>query len=323
MPEIQRPPQALAVRVRVGYEQHAAAIAASARRLTGRSRSTLLTAVSIGAALVLPGWVGLATPPVGELARHLERARTVSAYLRADVSDEAAQRLNRALAGRADVAGSRYVTPTEGLTEFRRWSGLGSAVDALGRNPLPGALVIEPRAAATDSGAVERLVADLKARTEIAEVQSNDTWIRGYAAWVRALRGLATALGVLLCATALLTLGNTVRLQVDAAREEIDVLLRLGAEPAYVCRPFLYLGMGYGILGGTVAVALLTGLLLLVRPSVAALAAAIGSPLSVPLPGAGLCALLIGGGAVLGALTGALTAAPQVRALGGLDGPNG
>ena len=41
----------------------------------------------------------------------------------------------------------RLVSAADGLAEFRRWSGLGAAHDALKDNPLPAVIVVQPRLA--------------------------------------------------------------------------------------------------------------------------------------------------------------------------------
>ena len=59
-----------------------------------------------------------------------------------------------------------------------------------------------------------------------------------------------------LVAAGLLIIGNTVRLELRARAEEIAVLRLLGADDAYVRRPFLYLGAAYGLLAALLAVGL-------------------------------------------------------------------
>ena len=48
-------------------------------------------------------------------------------------------------------------------------------------------------------------------------------------------------------------IGNTIRLDIQNHREEIEVTKLIGARNAFVRRPFLYTGVGYGLDGGLVA----------------------------------------------------------------------
>jgi len=56
----------------------------------------------------------------------------------------------------------------------------------------------------------------------------------------------------------IIIVGNTIRLDIQSRRDEIEVLKLLGASDGFVRRPFLYVGLWYGVIGGLVALLLLT-----------------------------------------------------------------
>lgn len=58
---------------------------------------------------------------------------------------------------------------------------------------------------------------------------------------------------------AILVVANTLRLSIDACREEIIVVRLLGGSDAFARRPFLYAGLWYGVGGGIVAAVLVWG----------------------------------------------------------------
>ena len=60
----------------------------------------------------------------------------------------------------------------------------------------------------------------------------------------------------LLGAAILVIIGNTIRLDIQNRREEIEVTKLIGASNAFVRRPFLYSGFWYGLSGGLLALAL-------------------------------------------------------------------
>ncbi|WP_444679389.1 cell division protein FtsX [Halomonas sp. E19] len=79
-------------------------------------------------------------------------------------------------------------------------------------------------------------------------------------AWIERLRHLAElgrrlalALAVLFGLGVLLVVGNTIRLAVESRRQEIEVVMLIGATHAFVRRPFLYSGAWYGLGGGLLA----------------------------------------------------------------------
>jgi len=71
--------------------------------------------------------------------------------------------------------------------------------------------------------------------------------------------------------------GNTVRLDIQSRREEIGVLQLLGATDGFIRRPFLYLGVWYGIAAGAAALGLLAAAGYALREPLAELASSYGS----------------------------------------------
>jgi cell division transport system permease protein len=57
----------------------------------------------------------------------------------------------------------------------------------------------------------------------------------------------------LLAVAVLLIVGNTIRLSIQNRSEEIEVMQLVGATDAFIRRPFLYSGLWFGLLGGTIA----------------------------------------------------------------------
>ena len=129
-------------RISVWAEQHWQAAKGAAQSMRRSALATPLTVAVIGIALVLPAALALMVSNARIASTGMDAALDVSVYLKPRVSDTQAGLVVARIAARADVQSARYVSPEEGLAEFRRWSGLGPALDALGRNPLPAAIEI-------------------------------------------------------------------------------------------------------------------------------------------------------------------------------------
>ncbi len=82
---------------------------------------------------------------------------------------------------------------------------------------------------------------------------------------------------VLLGAGVMLVIGNTIRLDVQNRRSEIEVMKLVGATDGFARRPFLYGGIWYGLGGGLLALVLVAAATAALGPPVAQLAAAYGS----------------------------------------------
>ncbi len=288
-------------RLRAWGERHLQTFVSSLGRLARAPFGTLLTVGVVGVALALPACLGLLAVNARSLAGGWRDALDLTLYLKPALPEHDAAQLRERVAARPDVAGARLVTAAEGLEEFRRWSGLGAALDALKDNPLPAAIVVQPRIPEPrDPAAVEQLAQALKAEAGVDQVQLDTSWVRRFTAILDGLERAGALLGIALAVAVLLVVGNTIRLDIDTRRAEIEVTKLVGGSDGFVRRPFLYSGVWYGLGGGLVAVALLEGLMAGLSAPIARIAAAYGSAFALRGPGVGAILALVGGGALLG-----------------------
>jgi cell division transport system permease protein len=264
----------------------------STRRLLGQPLGSLLTMLAIAIALVLPAALWLTLDSARLLDAELDASATLTAYLEAGVGDGEAGRIDEAIAAQAGVDGTRLVTAAEGMAEFQQALGLDDALARLDDNPLPASVVVTPVDPAPE--AVRTLAEALEGLAGVAEVRLDLAWLERLRQLAELGRRVALALAVLFGLGVLLVVGNTIRLAVESRRQEIEVVMLIGATHAFVRRPFLYSGAWYGLGGGLLAWGLLAlGNQWLAAP-VRALAASYGASFTMPQLGAtGSATLLI------------------------------
>jgi len=255
----------------IWLDQHLYSFVSSLGRLLRKPWATLLTIGVMAVAFVLPLGLWLALANVEHFAGNVSDSREIDLFLKPDIDVARAQTLADQLRGRADVAKVVLRTPEQGLAEFRERSGLGASLDALDGNPLPSLLQISPR------GDEAGLVAALEHLPEADLVQHDAVWRDRLQAWLGFGQRLSWVLAALFGLGALLVVGNTVRLDIQARREEIGVLQLLGATDGFIRRPFIYLGAWYGLVAGALALALLAAAAAALAPPLAQLARSYGS----------------------------------------------
>lgn len=253
------------------FDHHVYSLVASFGRMLRKPGSTLLTIGVMGVALALPLGLWAALANVERFAGDVQEARRVSLYLQPGVELPRARELAEQLRARADIAEVELRTPEQGLEELRASSGLGGALSSLEDNPLPSLLLVVP------AGDGDGLAESLEALPEADIVQHDAAWRERLDGWLRFGGRLAWVLAAMLGLGALLVVGNTVRLDIQQRREEIEVLQLLGATDGFIRRPFLYLGACYGAVAGALALALLTAADLSLRAPLADLARSYGS----------------------------------------------
>lgn len=283
-------------------ERHAQTFVASLGRLVRAPFGTALTLGVIGIALALPASLEVLVVNARTLSNGWQGALDLTIYLKPGLPDHDARQLTERLGTRRDVASVRFVSAAEGLQEFRQWSGLGGALDALHDNPLPAAIVVRPRISegAGDAAAVSALADALHAEPGVDQVQLDTDWVRRFTAILDGLRRATTLLALALGTAVLLVIGNTIRMDIDARRAEIEVTKLVGGSDGFVRRPFLYGGVWYGLGGALVACVLVEGLVFALAGPVGRIASAYGSAFHLAGLGGHDALLLLAAGTGLG-----------------------
>lgn len=225
-------------------------------RLHRRWVASLLTALVIGITLALPAGLYVTINNLAGLTYSWKTSVQVSLYLNHTVSDDDARQLARDIADRAHITDVQYISPAEGLAAFRKASGFDVALAALPGNPLPPVIAVTPAPDLTH-GQVTSLVTDLRSLPSVDRAELDQAWLRRLHAILALLERVAWVISLLLSAAVLFIVGNTIRLDIENRREEIEVMKLIGASDAFIRRPFLYSGVWYGFTGALFALLLL------------------------------------------------------------------
>ena len=140
----------------------------------------------------------------------------------------------------------------------RSRSSAGARVSALRSthstsNPLPHALVVRPDAGFRSPEQIASLTQALRALPEVDIVQLDTEWVTRFHAMLDVVRRIVLLAAGLFALGILVIVGNTIRLDIENRRDEIEVTKLVGGSNAFVRRPFLYNGVWYGLGGGLIA----------------------------------------------------------------------
>ena len=191
-------------------------------------------------------------------------------------------------------------TADQALEEFKQASGFGDALAALKDNPLPHHLTVRPARDASGPAEVESLRRYFEAFPEVEIVQLDLEWIRRLHSLLDVLQRSLWVIIAVLGAGVLAVIGNTIRLEIQQRRPEIEVTKLVGGSNAFVRRPFLYAGLFYGLGGALLASLIVVAGMAYVDQAVSELSAQYGGSFRMTgLGGQGL-GILAGVGAALG-----------------------
>lgn len=250
-------------------------------RLLTQPASSMMTVLVIGIALALPVVMLVSLSNIEQLGRGWDGAAKISLFLKRDISDTSARALAGRLEERADIASVHFTSAADALLEFRQLSGYGEVLDSLESNPLPAVLVLTPAGRDAKAAASRVLFDELRMLPEVDQAKLDLEWVQRLHAMMQIGKRISLALGFLLALGVLLVIGNTIKLEVEARRDEIVVVKLVGGTDAFVRRPFLYTGSWYGLGGGITAWLILQLSMLLLSGPVSALSALYASEYSL------------------------------------------
>lgn len=285
---------------------HLRALFATLGRLVRMPGSTFMTAAVIGITLSLPAGLHVLLRNVSAISYSWEGTLQASLFLKDGVSEARGRDLAGDLGRRADVSRTSYISREQSLAEFRELSGFGEALDLLADNPLPAVIVVTPQRELGEA-AVNRLLQELAALPEVEVAKLDQKWLERLYAILAIVERAVLIVSALLALAVVVTVGNTIRLDIENRREEIIVMKLIGAPDSFIRRPFLYTGFWYGLFGGLIAWFLVDGALRALDGPARRLAGLYESSYQITGLSADSVLTLLGAGILLGALGSAWT----------------
>jgi cell division transport system permease protein len=280
--------------------RHLQALFGALGRLIRAPLATLLTLIVIGVALALPAGLALLVDNLRVATGDMDNALDFTVYFKQGTAIERVQQLAKNARERPGIESVTVKSSEQSLEEFKQASGFGDALSALADNPLPHHLVVRPAPTASGPTEIEGMRRYFAAFPEVDLVQLDLEWVRRLHSLLDVLRRVLWVVVAVLGLGVLAVIGNTIRLEIQHRRSEIEVTKLVGGSNAFVRRPFLYTGLFYGLGGAMLAAVIVVGSMAYLDQAVGELSAQYGSRFTLQgLGGRGL-GLLAGLGAALG-----------------------
>ncbi|MFT5140526.1 MAG: cell division transport system permease protein [Lysobacterales bacterium] len=222
---------------------------------------TLMTILVLGIAILLPLGLFVTLNNLDRLDLQQEQWGAITVFLAEETDQVSITSLSQSLESRPDVNSVEVVSPEQGMAEFRDSSGFGQSLEMLEDNPLPWVLMVTPVIVASSDPDVElrlqELMAHLESREGVQSVQFDYKWLQRLGRMLELGRAAVLVLTFLFSVAVIVVVANTIRLDVAARSEEIEILALVGAVNSFIRQPFLYSGFWYGLMGGALAAGLM------------------------------------------------------------------
>jgi cell division transport system permease protein len=293
--------------------RHLQALFGAAGRLVRSPLATLLTLIVIGVALALPAGLALLVNNLRVATGDFSNTVDFTVHFEIGTPLERVQQIAKGAGQRPGVEAVTVTTADQALEEFKQASGFGDALAALKDNPLPHHLTVKPSANASGPTEVESLRRYFAAFPEVEIVQLDLDWVRRLHSLLDVLRRSMWVVIAVLGLGVLAVIGNTIRLEIQQRRPEIEVTKLVGGSNAFVRRPFLYTGFFYGLGGALFAALIIVGGMAYLDDAVRDLSSQYGGAFRMVGLGSEGFGILAGVGAALGWLGALISTGRHLR----------
>jgi cell division transport system permease protein len=231
------------------------------RRSAAPSFAAMLTILIT--ALVLGVFIPVVQATTGT-ANQVRSRVVVDVFVKATATDAQKAALRESLIALPDVKSVQYIPKEQALKTMQK--GNKDAFALLGSNPLPDSFRLTP----TDPDRVNAIVDNLAPITPSAggqrvprlaaidEVRNRQQDTNKILSATGLVKGVTAGLAILFTLASIALVANTIRLSIFARRREVEVMKLVGATNWFIRWPFVIEGMFVGLLGGAMAVLLLT-----------------------------------------------------------------
>ncbi len=218
----------------------------------------LTTVFSLAAALALAAVFLLVSWNASQALHWIGDRREMIVYLNDEAGETQVQSLQAKI---GELYGtSTYVSRAQAWEEFNTQVGDPEILKAVGTNPLPASLRVRLKPTLQNFAAMSECAKQLEQFPEVEAVRFGGEWVQRLDALNAGARRTAVAVGLLVALAMVFVLHNTLRLAVLARRQQVEIMIKLGASDGFVATPFVFEALLETLAAVLVALALVFGL---------------------------------------------------------------
>lgn len=225
--------------------------------LTGLWRNRAMSIASIGtvaATLIILGLVITLVLNISNLADFAQmQFDEIQIYLKDDLSFEEITNIGKQIGAIEGVTEVVYETREEALKRFKEsWGEEGYLLDGLEKkNTLPNSYIIQM----DNLELADNIVKELSPLEGIDEIKYYKEIVDQLLRIAKFIRTIGLTIILILIFVAIFIISNTIKLTLNARRQEIGIMKNVGATNWFIRWPFLLEGMLLGLIGAIISVA--------------------------------------------------------------------
>ncbi len=223
--------------------------------LVGLWRNRGMSVASIGsvaASLVVLGLIITLVLNINNVAELTQmQFDSIQVYLNEGLDQNEVQEIGQRIGSIDGVQLVEYESKEQALKNMKeRWGEQGYLLEYLENNPLPNSFIISMETLEDADG----IVAELQKLEGIDEIKYYKEIIENLLKIAGFIRTVGLVLILILILVAMFIISNTIKLTLNARRQEINIMKYVGATNWFIRWPFVLEGMALGLSGALIAV---------------------------------------------------------------------
>lgn len=270
-----------------------------------RTRSmSLVSVLTISVALLMLGFVIIATICANGIVNKVQRSEEINVYLHDEMTDGEMLALEETIESISEVESTRIISKEDAAKEFGEMFGdelLGSLKD----NPLPRSIVIIMAEGFRTSGSMESLAEKIRPVDNVESVDYGKELMSKLDIFFLIFIIIESVIIAVVLSACILVISNTISLTLMVRKEAIEIMKLVGATDSFIRKPFYIEGLLQGLFSGLLTFIFMYGIIAWVQyaiPEINLYKYMFGIETLNDIPFRNLIALIIPAGGFLGLL---------------------
>ncbi|MCD8049277.1 MAG: permease-like cell division protein FtsX [Clostridia bacterium] len=215
---------------------------------------TVTAIITVSSCLLLFGVFMLFSVNINYIGEQIQNQCQIEAYIEFEATSEEEQAVVEAVSALDNVSECVFISKQEAMRIYRESLGADGAVldDLEGEEFLRSSVRINM----TDLEQSQELAQQLSQIPNIAKVTNRQDIFQRVLSATSIIRNGSLIAMLILLIVAIFIISSTIKLSVEARRDEVHIMKYVGATAGFIRRPFVVEGILTGIVGGIISLAL-------------------------------------------------------------------
>jgi cell division transport system permease protein len=214
----------------------------------------LLSILTVAASLLVSAMALITIYNVEIVTRTLPDKFTMVVYLKDSIEPQDIQKLMGQLKGKEYVAGAKYISREQALTELKHTlREVSNVIEGLDENPLSAAVELKLKKESVTGSSVKNISADIKKLPGVDDIYYEEKIAETVSLLKTSIENFSLIILGIIIFVVLFVISSTVKILFYRRKNEIEIIKLLGATGGFIRTPFLIEGGVIGFLGGLFA----------------------------------------------------------------------